>query len=52
VKRREFITRTMPSIIVLALLVAVFLPRSAWAQTETFRAAASPAQPAGTPTAR
>jgi YD repeat-containing protein len=36
-KRREFITRTMPSIILLALLVAVSLPRPAPAQTETFR---------------
>jgi YD repeat-containing protein len=44
-KRREFITRTMPSIILLALrgialavaIVAVLLPRPAATQTETFR---------------
>jgi hypothetical protein len=44
-KRRQFITRTMPSIILLALrgialavaIVAVLLPRPATAQTETFR---------------
>ena len=36
-KRREFITRTMPSIILLALLVALLLPQMAEAQTETFR---------------
>ena len=37
IKRREFITRTMPSIILLALLVAVLLPWPAAAQTQTFR---------------
>jgi YD repeat-containing protein len=36
-RRREFITRTMPSIILLAVLVALSLPPPAGAQTETFR---------------